>query len=171
MRAYLDSSALVKRYVKESGSESVDMLYHALEDDTEVDSSLVFSSWNIGEAFGAIDAKQQRGDISKEGLVEALSLLSQETKKFVAMRRIRIVPIGARTLTKSRELVLKYHIYQADALQIESAKQSRADFFISSDKRLLDCAGLENLQTLNPEKDYEQFQDLGDPSSKKMISE
>lgn len=31
MLAYLDSSAVVKRYIEEVGSESVDLLYSALE--------------------------------------------------------------------------------------------------------------------------------------------
>lgn len=153
MRVYLDSSAIVKRYVKEKGSRSVDILYHALEEISAKEQLVIFSAWNLGEAFGAIDTKGQRGDIDKETTIEALTLLSQETRKFVAMRKIRIIPIGARVLARSRELVLKYHIYQADALQIESARQGHAHLFISSDKKLLECARSEQLESLNPEKD------------------
>lgn len=158
MRVYLDSSVLVKRYVKESGSDSVDMLYHELESDPKLNSSIVFSSWNLGEFYGAIDTKRRRGDISEQGLIEALSLLSQETKKFVAMKKLRIVPISAKILARSRDLVLKYHIYQADALQIESARQSKAELFISSDKKLIDCARSEELEAFNPEKDYDSIE-------------
>ena len=159
MRVYLDSSAIVKRYVKEQGSNSVDIFYHALENTSYQEQLVIFSSWNLGEAFGAIDTKGQHGDIDGESAIEALVLLSQETKKFVAMRKIRIIPIATRILTKSRELVLKYHIYQADALQIESAKQGRAHLFISSDKRLLDCAKSEQLEALNPEKDLDVIEE------------
>lgn len=155
MRVYLDSSAIVKRYVKEAGSDSVDTIYHALEGSSETDSAIIISSWNLGEAYGAIDTKRTRGDISERGFAEALTLLSQETKKFVAMRRLRIVPVGARALTNSRDLVLKYHIYQADALQIESARLARAQFFVSSDRKLLDCAKAENLEAYNPERDQD----------------
>jgi predicted nucleic acid-binding protein len=153
MIVYLDSSAIVKRYVKEMGSDSVDLIYHAVERDPI--NTLIFSSWNLGEVFGAIDARFQRGDLRQEAKTEALSLLSQETKKFAAMRKISIIPVGSRILTKARGLILKYHIYQADALQIESAKQAEVDFFASADKRLLDCAKSEQLETLNPEKDYD----------------
>lgn len=158
MRVYLDTSAIVKRYIREIGSESLDFLYHELEKDSQVE-SLVFSSWNLGEVYGAIDTKCQRGDIGEEAMSEALTLLSQETKKFVAMRKVRIVPLGARILTKSRELVLKYHVYQADALQLESAKQAQAHFFISADRKLVDCAIAEQLEALNPEKDYASIED------------
>ncbi len=157
MRVYLDTSALLKRYLKEIGSESIDILYDALERDSNLD-NLVFSSWNLGEAFGAIDARCQRHDISEEAMAEALSLLSLETKKFVAMRKVTIVPLGTRILSKSRSLVLKYHIYQADALQLESAKQVQANVFVSADRRLVDCARSEQLEVLNPEKDYDSIQ-------------
>lgn len=157
MRVYLDSSAIVKRYIKEIGSDSLDFLYHELEKDSQVD-ALVFSSWNLGEVYGAIDTKRQRGDISEDAMYEALTLLSQETKKFVAMRKVRIIPLGARILTQSRDLILKYHIYQADAIQLESAKQSRAGFFISADRKLVDCAKSEQLEALNPEKDYSSIE-------------
>jgi uncharacterized protein len=157
MRVYLDSSAIVKRYVEEIGSDSVDILYEALERDSKVD-ALVFSAWNLGEAFGAIDTRFQRGDIGEDAMSEALTLLSLETRKFVAMRKVTILPVGARILTKARGLILKHHIYQADALQLESAKQARADIFISADRRLVDCAKLEQLEALNPEKDRSSIQ-------------
>ena len=35
MLVYLDSSAIVKRYVEETGSESVDILYNMLEEESE----------------------------------------------------------------------------------------------------------------------------------------
>ena len=158
MRVYLDSSAIVKRYIKEIGSDSLDFLYHELEKDSQVE-ALIFSSWNLGEVYGAIDTKCQRGDIDEEAMFEVLTLLSQETKKFVAMRKVRIVPLGARIFSKSRELVLKYHIYQADALQLASAKEAQAQFFISADRKLVDCATAEQLDALNPEKDYSSIED------------
>jgi predicted nucleic acid-binding protein len=111
MHAYLDSSAIVKRYIKENGSESVDIFFNALEkgeEESKID-SLIFSSWNLGEVYGAIDARHQRGDIGSSAMVEALFLFTQEIKKFVAMRKVSVIPIGTKTLTKTRELILKYH--------------------------------------------------------------
>jgi predicted nucleic acid-binding protein len=163
MRAYLDSSAIVKRYIKENGSESVDIFFNALEKEGEEEEqpkidSLIFSSWNLGEVYGAIDARHQRGDIGSSAMVEALFLFTQEIKKFVAMRKVGVIPIGTKTLTGTRELILKYHIYQADALQLASATQARAELFVSADRRLIECAKLEQLKALNPEKDYNLIQ-------------
>jgi uncharacterized protein len=155
---YLDSSAIVKRYIEEIGAESLDLLYSQLEK-REGDSEyhLAFSSWNLGEVFGAIDTRFQRGDIDKKSMMEALSLFSGETKKFVAMRKINVLPVGSNTLTMSRDLILKYHIYQADALQLASAKQVNAELFVSADRKLVDCAKLERIEVVNPEKDYDHI--------------
>jgi predicted nucleic acid-binding protein len=150
MRAYLDSSAIVKRYIKETGSDTIDDLYHRLERG-RID-LLVFSSWNVGEVFGAIDSRFQRGDLTEEEMLVALKLFTSESRKFVALRKLRLVPLGARILNRSRQLLLKYHIYQADALQLESARLVEADYFISADKKLLDCALSEKFAVFNPEK-------------------
>ena len=158
MLVYLDSSAIVKRYIGEAGSESLDFLYGELERaEGAYELVLIFSSWNLGEVFGAIDGRQQRGDIDKKSMNEALSLFSRETKKFVAMRKVNVLPIGSRVLSRSRELTLKYHIYEADALQLASAEQLQAKLFVCADRKLIDCAKSEQMDAMNPEKDYDKI--------------
>jgi hypothetical protein len=90
MIVYLDSSAIVKRCVKEMGSDSVDLIYHAGERNPI--NTLVFSLWNLGKVFGTIDARFQRWDLRQETKTEVLSSFSQETK-FAAMRKISIIPV------------------------------------------------------------------------------
>ena len=121
---------------------------------------MVFSSWNLGEVFGAIDTRRQRGDIDAKSMMNALRLFSGETKKFVAIRRLSVHPVGAKVLQMSRDLILKYHIYQADALQLASARQAGTTLFVSADRKLIDCAKLEQLGAANPEKDYELIQNV-----------
>jgi len=49
LRFYLDSSALLKRYILERGTERVEAVYlQALNGEA----SLHLSTWNIGEALG-----------------------------------------------------------------------------------------------------------------------
>ncbi|MGK0548032.1 type II toxin-antitoxin system VapC family toxin [Pyrobaculum arsenaticum] len=55
---YLDTSALVKRYVEEAGSGMVDDLFDAAYRGEEVLSASVF---NIGEAASALDKKARWG--------------------------------------------------------------------------------------------------------------
>ncbi len=148
MLVYLDSSAIVKRYIEEIGSDSVDLLYKSLEEKSEP--TLIFSSWNLGEVFGAIDTRCRRGDIDEKSMMEALRLFSGETKKFVAMRRVNVLPTGSKVLTKTRSLILKYHVYQADALQLASATQAHAELFISADKKLMDYARFREPRSCKP---------------------
>ena|SRR5487761_262124 len=157
MLVYLDSSAIMKRYVEEKGSESLDMVYDNLEKRNDV--RLNFSSWNVGEVIGAIDARRHRGDIDEKSMLEAIRLFIGETRKFVAMRRLIVLPIGRKILEESRDLILKHHLYQADALQLASARQSHSSFILTSDRRLAECAQSEEIEVANPEMDYSKIID------------
>ncbi len=152
MLAYLDSSAIVKRYIEEKGSESVDAVYEALE--KEASHRLAFSVWNVGEVIGAIDTRRQRGDIDEKSMLEAIGLLVGETKKFVAMRKLIVLPVSSRTLGLSRDLITKYHIYQADALQLASARQCDSNLMLTADRRMAQCAESEQIESASPERDY-----------------
>jgi predicted nucleic acid-binding protein len=71
-KLYLDSSTIVKRYVEETGSESVSLLY-GKSDVQEL--TLCFSLWNLGEVIGVIDYYQKRGWITEDQSRKALSNL------------------------------------------------------------------------------------------------
>ena len=155
MLVYLDSSAIAKRYIEEKGSESVDAVYEVLE--KEGSHRVAFSIWNIGEVFGAIDTRRQRGDIDEKAMSEAIRLFVGETRKFVAMRRLTVLPIGGKVLEESRNLILKHHMYQADALQVATARESEAALILTADKKLAECAKSEEIQVRDPERDYDSI--------------
>ena len=116
---YLDSSAIVKRYVMESGSTIINEVYHrALKGEL----TLVFSIWNIGEVLGVLDKYLQRKWLSIEGYKAARRQFLGETLRLLRLRLLRIVPVKARLLLQAWSLVEKYHVYEADALQVVSAK-------------------------------------------------
>lgn len=56
-RAYLDSSALVKRCVQEKGTEILDSTFKEAEAGTRV---ICFSMWNVGELAALFDRVQRR---------------------------------------------------------------------------------------------------------------
>ncbi len=155
MLVYLDSSAIVKRYIEEKGSEAIDTVYASIEQDGNNRAAL--SIWNLGEVIGAIDTRRQRGDIDEKSMDDAIRLFAGETKKFVAMRRLIVLPITGRLLEQCRELVVKHHIYQADALQLAAARYSDSMLLITADKRLADCAKVEGIEVANPEKDSQKI--------------
>lgn len=68
--AYLDSSAIVKRYVEEPGSERVRELYlKAYSGDV----TLAYSMWNIGQVLGSwtVDRARRMGRIGSQAYTVA----------------------------------------------------------------------------------------------------
>jgi len=57
-RIYLDTSALVKRYVTEPGTETVDSIY---EEAHKGYATIGFSLWNVGEASVVFDKYEKMG--------------------------------------------------------------------------------------------------------------
>jgi len=161
MFVYLDSSAVIKRYLEENGSAPIDALYDGLE--AEEGNVLAFSVWNVGEVLGAMDTRHSRGDLDDAALTEAVGLFAQETKKLVAMRKLRVLPMSSEVFSASWDLVLKHHIYQGDALQIATTRQMRADILLSADRKLVECAKKEEIQTANPEIDADKIATLVRP--------
>ena len=98
-----------------------------------------------------------------EAVEEAVSLFAGETKKLVTMRKLRVLPVGAGVLSDSWDLPLRRQAYQADAVQVATARQIGAGMLLSADRRLLDFAKSEVLQTANPERDRELIGTLLEP--------
>jgi predicted nucleic acid-binding protein len=51
-------------------------------------------------------------------------------------------------LRETIKLILRYHIYVADALQIASAKAVKSTAFVTGDKKLISIAEKEGLKTI-----------------------
>ena len=147
-KLYLDSSAVVKRYVVEDGSESVAQIY---EEADAKEITICFSIWNIGEAIGVIDYYQRRNWITEDQGKRALNALAGETRRLLRIEGLELIPVNSSTLGGTWDLVRIYHIYQADALQIVSCSRSGADAILSADRALLEAAKGEGLVSVNIE--------------------
>jgi predicted nucleic acid-binding protein len=73
---------------------------------------------------------------------------------------MQILLLALNILTESYSLLLKHHIYQADALQIATSKLSGSELFLSADRGLLSVANAENIVALNVETDGERIRNL-----------
>ena len=133
MKVYLDSSAIVKRYVREEGTETVSEIYEKAFDGDVV---LSFSMWNIGEVLVALDKYYRRGVLSREDFALVLAGFRRETKRLLKLGLLKVVPVRSRLLVSTWKLVLRHGIYVADALQIVSARYAKADLMVTGDKRL-----------------------------------
>ncbi len=145
---YLDSSCIVKRYLEERGSDYVDSAYSKSE---AGEIHLAFSLWNIGEVIGAFDRYLTRKLISEKEFANARSDLVSETLKLSRLGYLEVLPVSSEELAQSWTYVVKYHIYEADALQISAGKRVGCNLFLGADNRLIDAASSEGLNAVNVE--------------------
>ncbi len=141
-RAYLDSSAIVKRYILEDGTDIVDGLFRQAE---TKNSKLCFSIWNIGEVVGAFDkfAKKEK----KKDINGSMSDFFNELRRLMGIGSIETVEINLSSIFDSVRIVLKYKIYIADALQIVSCRQADCNEFFTGDRRLHEVAVEEGISS------------------------
>ncbi len=139
---YFDTSALVKRYVSEPGSDAVDRVF---SDAYRGVAAIAFSYWNIAEATVVFDKYERRLGLDARNL---LKTLLREVKTLAKLYRVIVVGISPSILRSAVNLVLKHHVYIADALQIVSAHKSRSNRFVTGDKTLAAIAEAEGLEVL-----------------------
>ncbi|MBS7627144.1 type II toxin-antitoxin system VapC family toxin [Candidatus Bathyarchaeota archaeon] len=142
---YLDPSGIVKRYVEEPGTKTVRDVYLKVYSG---ELTVTFSSWNIGEVIGAFDKAGLRGILSRESYLNAKNRFLMETRRLMKLGVLRLIPVRLKLLTESWSLVERYRMYQADALQIVSAKTVNANQFFTADKMVYEVAGTEGLNSV-----------------------
>jgi predicted nucleic acid-binding protein len=139
---YLDTSAVVKRYVSETGSEVVDELFKDAYRGMKI---LSISYWNIAEIAVVFDNYERILGLNAKNL---LKNFLREIKILRRLYRFKIIEVSPPLLRETIKLILRYHIYAADALQIASAKAVKSTAFVTGDKRLLSIAEKEGLKTI-----------------------
>jgi predicted nucleic acid-binding protein len=137
---YLDTSALAKRYLKERDSDKVDELYRNAEMGKI---KLHFSLWNIGEVCGVFDKHRENTNPKSD-----LELLLGESTRLVVSGRLNVMEISNDVVMGALEIVLKYHIYVADALQLATAHIAGAKRFVTADKMLIRIAKKEGFDVI-----------------------
>jgi len=145
---YLDTSSLVKRYIEEEGSQVIDKVYEEAEAGRI---RAAFSVWNVGETLGVLDRYHTRNLISDRDLEAALRSLASESMKMIRLNSLQVLPITSENIIESWLLVLRHHIYEADALQISSSKEAGCNLFLGADARLIQAARKEGINALNVE--------------------
>lgn len=140
-RYYLDTSAIVKRYVLEEGTPIVDEIFiNAYKGLNEI----LFSYWNVAETAVVFDKYQNRLKLNSHVLMKNFL---REISTLLRLNRLRLIMVDQKVLGKSIDFIFKYHIYVADALQIASAANQDA-VFVTADRKLAENAKKEGLKVL-----------------------
>lgn len=141
--AYLDTSAIVKRYILEHGSDEVAALYSRAWGG---DVKLSFSLWNIGEALGVFDKYHRRGWIAASDYKLVKGRFLDEVVRMLKLGVLKLVPLRLSIVVDTWRLIEEHHIYEADALQVASAKYVKADEFYTADEELCDIAATQGFK-------------------------
>ncbi len=139
---FLDTSALVKRYHRESGSEQVNAIF---DDQSNV---LIISELAIVELASALQRKRNRGEITVRALNDALAQFDNDV-----LSDLIVANFLSDFIRRARDLVLQHGLRTLDALQLTAALEFRAlaPVFVCADDTLCQAASNAGLSVLNPE--------------------
>jgi predicted nucleic acid-binding protein len=142
---FLDSTAFVKLFVQEAGTDAIIRLMEATEDNRKL-----ISAGTPLEVYAALRRRERVGGISPEDSEAARNILRVEAARMVQQ------PLNPAVLEAARQLLDHHELRSADALQLGAAVVAREMFqgmeivFVSSDQHLLEAAKTEHFETLNP---------------------
>lgn len=148
LKVYLDSSAIVKRYISESGSSTVDRIFDKC---WTGGLSIATSIWNIGEVLGVFDIRRRRKWLGEDEFRNVLRSFISEVTRLLRLRVLEIFPILTSMLVEAWPLILREHIYAADALQIQTCAYSGSNALLSADKELISVALRRGIKAMNVE--------------------
>ncbi len=148
-RYFLDTSALVKRYHVEVGTEKVKEIFERKE------RKIFISDLAIIEFHSALAKKVRIGELSKENFKKAVSFFLNEVKKGFFV----VEEINNSTKKKAIELIsvysIEYSLRTLDALQLSVAllinEKETLDYFVTADTNLIRIVNLVGLKGINPE--------------------
>jgi predicted nucleic acid-binding protein len=147
---FLDTSALVKRYHREPGSEVVDALF------AEQDRHIIISDLSIIEFGSALTKKVREGEITPEKYYRALGLFCHD----VVTEIIHIETMGEEDKASAATLLEKYgfraNLRTLDSLQLAVMKrvaEHQLDQVLCADRAFCSLIRQERLTVRNPEED------------------
>ena len=147
---FLDSTAFVKLFVQEAGTETIIRLMETTEDNRKL-----ISAGTQLEVYSALKRRERDGGISPADSEAARGILRVEAARMVQQ------PLNPAVLEAARQLLDRHELRSADALQLGAAVVAREMFqgmeitFVSADQRLLNAAKAEHFETLNPADESE----------------
>src|SRR3990172_10151236 len=115
MKVLLDANAVLKRYVAEAGSDAVTGVYRAAD---AGEAHLVYSLWTLGECLGVLDRLERQGRLPSGGLEKGRRALVGESARLTRLGALTVAPLGVGLVRRAWTLLLRHHIYQADAVQV-----------------------------------------------------
>lgn len=135
--AYLDTSALVKRYHREEHSDIIDKIFERF--------TIAISELSIVEFVSALRRKVDERVIGQKGMSYVLIKFQEDLANFI------ILKFDSNVISNAVEFVMKYRLKTLDSLQLSFAMKLKEydPLFVSFDRKLLNSAKLEGFRVLD----------------------
>lgn len=146
---FLDTSALVKRYISEKGSKWITAL-----NDPESGNRIILARVTWVETLSAFSRLQRESRIDQDNVQRVIKIFSLDWKT-----QYQIAEVDRAIIEMAGILVQEYPLRAYDSIQLASALRIYsalietlpiAFYFVSADERLLSAAQGEDLLTENP---------------------
>ena len=144
---FFDTSAIVKRYHREDGSDFIDRLF------TEADAEFVISDISIIEFYSALSLKVRVGEIDEENFMSLRKLFSQDIKRGM----YEVAEFSNAEKLESTKLLLKYakkhSLKTLDAIQLSVVKlinEPEVKAVVCADEKFCKIIALEGFSVINP---------------------
>lgn len=150
--AFLDASALAKRFVPEVGTERMDTLFRLLPR-----REITCLTLAVGEVLSVICRRRNRGLISPDSAMDAAAWVVTDILDNPAHPKVEMTDA---LVTPSFPLIDRHAINSTDAVLLHAALAAReagdTPIVICSDARLIRAARAEGLLAFDPETQTEQ---------------
>ncbi len=145
---YIDTSAFVKRYHIEAGSEKVNNIFR---EGMNGKRTIYISYWVISETINAIDKHRNRKEFTEDELKKILGAIFYDIHTGIKRGFLIVSEMTPEILRASWDYIINEHLSAGDALHLATALYHGCTDFMASDKRLLKVASKMGLNTINPE--------------------
>lgn len=134
MKFYFDSSALLKRYVSEQGSDLMDGLF--LEAETVAVGSIA-----LPEVVSGLTRLRREGRLTSHQYALCKKAVLEEFEAF------DVCPLSPEVLGTTVHILERCELRASDAIHVASAVHMKADRFVTGDLRQLSSANQFRLKT------------------------
>lgn len=140
---FVDSSALVKRYIEEPGSDKIDALLDGAR-------KILVSRLAYAETLSALVRRRKVLDFSDEEFDHVIAEFRSDWERFT------VLEMNDEALQHLDRVIERHTLKGADSIHLSTAlwiKQTSAAnlTFVASDKELLSAARNERFKTVNPQ--------------------
>lgn len=147
---YVDTSAFLKYYHQEKGTDQVERIVGEAEKSKHL---LTSSVWLVLKSVAGVQSWLARGWISLTERNELIGKLSYDLDNWRKLRCLRLKDITSQLLSKATSLIIKHSVTPGDAIHLATALalKPEIEIFIASDKYLKEAARKEGFKIFNPE--------------------